>query len=256
MKTFINNRYKQKICVVVENEIGNRMAFVEHGLGGYKDQKHIRAMIKALINNNYTVVSFDTTNTFGESEGDYKNATVTQYIADLEDVIDWSTKQDWFKEPYVLAGHSLGGISVATYAEKNPSKVSGLAPIATVVSGKLSFETARGYEGEENLDHWRKTGVRKTYSRNGKIEKVLKWSHMEDRLKYDLLPSIKQLTMPTLIVVGSRDDRTPPDQQQILFDNLPGPKKMHIIDGAEHSFYRDSDRQKLTEIFNDWLKSF
>lgn len=255
MKVFIKNRHNLKLCIVVEHLSGSKLAFVEHGLGGYKEQKHIRAMIKALINNNYCVVSFDTTNTFGESGGDYQNATVTQYIEDLEDVIDWAKDQAFYKEPFVLVGHSLGGISTATYAERNSNKVSGLAPIATVVSGELSFDTARSYTGEENLDHWRKTGVRRTFSHDGTVEKILKWSHMEDRLKYDLLTDVDKLQMPVLIIVGTNDDRTPPDQQKLLYEKLPGRKEFHLIKGAEHSFYKQSERNQLTEIFDNWLKT-
>ena len=41
----------------------------------------------------------------------------------------------WYGEPFVLVGHSLGGISTALFAENYPDKVKALAPISTVVSG-------------------------------------------------------------------------------------------------------------------------
>lgn len=257
MKQYIKNRHSQNICVVVENyETKGKLAFVEHGLGGTKDQGHIRAMIEAFIESGYVVVSFDTTNTFGESDGKYEDATVTNSYEDLADVIKWASKQAWYIKPFVLCGHSLGGISIATYAEKYPDKIAGLAPIATVVSGELSFETAKHYEGEENLDHWRATGIRRTFSHDGSVEKILKWSHMEDRLKYDLLPKSKLLTMPVLLVVGTEDDRTPPDSQKMLYDAIPEPKLIKYIDGAEHSFHKQHERKELKQIIKNWLNSF
>ena len=43
-----------------------------HGLGGFKEQPHIRAFAEAFTVKNFTVVTFDAANTFGESEGDTK----------------------------------------------------------------------------------------------------------------------------------------------------------------------------------------
>ena len=58
-----------------------------HGLGGFKEQKHIQTFADAFLENNFTVVLFDTTHTYGESEGKYEDATTTNYYEDLEDVI-------------------------------------------------------------------------------------------------------------------------------------------------------------------------
>ena len=79
---------------------------------------------------------------------------------------------------------------------------------------------------------------------------------MEDRLKYDLLPNADKLTMPVLLVVGSKDEGTPPEHQRILYDLLPGKKEMHIIQGADHNF-RPTEKylKELIEIFDKWVKS-
>jgi pimeloyl-ACP methyl ester carboxylesterase len=257
MKTFIKNRESKKICVVVEesNHRG-KLAFVMHGLGGNKEQPHIRAMAEAFLESGYTVVKFDTTNTFGESDGEYENATITNYYADLEDVIQWSEMQSWYSEPFVLCGHSLGAICSANFAELHPERVLALAPISTVVSGKLSFETHEIFPGLENLEEWKRDGIRVTKSHDGRREKRLKWSHMEDRLKYDLLPRADSLTMPVLMVVGEKDDRTPLTHQQIFYDRLPGKKEIHEIKGAAHSFYEPREQQELKSLVKTWLGSF
>src|SRR5437667_2029568 len=114
------------------------LAFVMHGLGGTKDEAHIKIFAEAFKEKGFTVVRFDTTNTFGESAGTYEDATVTNYYEDLEDIITWAKSQAWYQEPFYLIGHSLGGISTTLYAEKYPKEIKGLAPISTVVSGTLS----------------------------------------------------------------------------------------------------------------------
>lgn len=251
-KLFIKNRKGQKISILVEqvdNQIG--LAFVMHGLGGFKEQTHIETFAQAFKKKRYTVVRFDTTNTLGESDGNYEDATVSNYYEDLEDVLHWSTNQLWYQKPFVLAGHSLGGLCTALFSEKYPEKVMALAPISTVVSNSLLLET---YTKNE-LKQWKETGYRISESRSkpGVIKK-LKWSFMEDRLKYDLLEHASNLVMPVLLIVGENDISTPPRQQQVLFDLIPGKKELHIIKGASHTFREEKHLKEIEGIFLNWLE--
>lgn len=252
LKITLHNRKQQRIVAEVQESVQpTGLVFIMHGLGGYKEQPQLLAMSEAFFEAGYTVVRFDTTNTLGESDGDYADATVTNYYEDLEDIIVWATGQTWYQEPFVLVGHSLGGLSVALFAEKFPQKVKALAPISTVVSGQLSMEIKK-VSGE--LEEWKRTGWRisKSESKPG-IIKRLKWSHMEDRLLYDLLPQASKLTMPVLLIVGDQDDTTPPEQQKMLFDRVPGKKELHIITRAPHTF---KDRHQVAEvksIFKKWI---
>ncbi len=244
----------QKIAVIaeqVENQRG--LAFVMHGLGGFKEQPHILVIADAFKGKGYTTVRFDTTNTIGESEGNFEDATTTNYYEDLEDVIKWAETQKWYEEPFCLAGHSLGGICTALYAQNHPKKVKCLAPISAVVSGKLTAETASHKEREKE---WRESGwrIERSVSRPGVIKK-LKWSHMADRLKYDLLPNASKLTMPVLLIVGERDGTTPPEHQRILYNALPGPKELHTISGAPHTFREDAHLEELNHLLDQWLKN-
>jgi pimeloyl-ACP methyl ester carboxylesterase len=253
MKQFIQNRKNQKVCVVVEGpETPGKLAFLMHGLSGYKEELHLRAIAGVFLEAGYTLVTFDTTDTFGESDGKYEDATLTGYYEDLEDVIEWASTQQWYLEPFVLAGHSFGGISTSLFAERYPEKVYALAPISTVISGELTLQTPK-YSSKEMLDEWKRTGMH-VFGRSNGVEKSLKWACMEDRLKYDLLPEAYRLVMPVLLVAGSEDTATPPKHQQILFDKLPGKKELHSIEGASHTFGREHERQELKQIVKVWLQ--
>jgi len=272
-KLFIKNRKGLKMSVIVETpkpkqhlkEEGrpesklvkqNGLAFVMHGLGGFKEQIHIHTFADIFREEGCTVVRFDTTNTLGlgESEGKYEDATITNYYEDLQDVISWSKDQSWYEEPFWLCGHSLGGISVLLFAEKYPTKVKGLAPISTVISGKISL-TAPRYQGNNILEQWKKTGWRIEASKSQPgLVKRLKWSHMEDRLAYDVLPQAKKLNMPVLMVVGDKDDSTPLQHQKILFEALPGKKELHIIKDAPHTFVGQKQLLEIEKIFRTWIK--
>ena len=254
-KIFIKNRKDQKVAVIFEEaEAPKGMVFVMHGLGGYKEQPHLETITESFKENKYTVVRFDTTNTIGESDGDFEDATITNYYEDLEDVIQWSGKQKWYVEPFVLVGHSLGGISTALFAENYPAKVKALAPISTVVSGALSAEAHKRFSPEE-FKIWEETGwlEAKSQSKPG-VVKRLKWSHIADRLKYDLLPQANKLTMPVLLIVGENDTRTPLDHQKILYNVLPGQKELHIIKGSPHTFRDPAHLQELKNILSQWIE--
>lgn len=250
-KLFIQNRKGQKVAVLVENQKRPRgLAFVMHGLGGLKEGPMEQAVAEVFGAANYTVVRFDTTNTFGESDGRYEDATTTNYCEDLEDVIAWAKTQGWYQEPFVLAGQSLGGLCVALYAEEFPDKVKALAPIATVVSGHLSGEV----RGKKAMRDWQESGweIRESSSVPGRMKK-LPWSHMEDRLRYDLLPQAGKLTMPVLMIVGELDDSCPVGHQKILYDALPGPKEMHVIPGAPHTLSDSKHLAELKQLFAAWI---
>ncbi len=253
-KIFIKNRKNQNICVeTISNSNPKSIAFVMHGLGSFKEKKHIRVIAQVLKENNYLVVLFDATNSFGESDGNYENATLTNYYQDLEDVIAWAKKQKWYKAPFILSGHSFGGFCATYYAENHPKEVLAIAPIAPMISGKLSAKAHKQYD-PENFRKWRETGwlIRESDSMPGVIKR-LPWSHFIDRQKYDLLPEAKKLTMPVLIISGENDTSIPIKHSRILFDALPGPKEFHIIKNAPHSFKTSTHLKQLERLFKNWI---
>lgn len=255
MKQFIQSRNGKKISVLIEGEENTKgLAFIFHGLGGFKEQVHLQAFADVFLEKGFTVVRFDARNTFGESEGRYEEATVENYYEDLEDVINWAQLQPWYREPFALAGHSLGALCVALFAEAHPEKVIALAPISTVVSGRLRYDAETRLH-PESLEAWERTGWREQLSESKPgIIKRLPWSYMEKTLTVDLLPNAGKLTMPILLIVGEKDSSTPPEHNQLFFDALPGPKEMHIIANAPHTFRDPAQLQEIKEITSAWLE--
>lgn len=251
-KLAIKNRKGQNIVVLVEKtQDAKGLAFVMHGLSGNKEQRHIAVFAQAFKEKGYTVVRFDTTNTYGESDGKYEDATFTNYYEDLEDVITWAKKQNWYQEPFCLAGHSFGGMAVIFYAEKYPNEIKALAPISSTISGKLS-ESSVKYK--KIIADWKRTGWKE--EKSDKVSggvKRLTCSHMVDRLQYDMLPNAHELTMPVLIIVGEKDDGTPPEHQQMLYEKLPGKKEIHIIKDAHHTFVAPNHLKEIKQIFLKWI---
>lgn len=253
-KTFITNRKGQRLAVVVRiPEAAKGLAFVMHGLSGCKDRPQIVAFAGEFVAHSYTTVAFDVANTFGESDGLFEDATITNYYEDLEDVITWAKQQPWFVAPFVLLGHSLGGFCTAFYAEQHPDEVRGLAPLSTVVSGAETFTTGRY---KDVIDEWRRTGwfVSPRPSHPGMVKR-LKYAFVEDAMRYDLMPGVGKLTMPVFLAVGDRDESTPPATQQRLFDAIPGKKELHVLPGSEHTFRTEEEFTALRHLLGTWLDS-
>lgn len=258
MKKFeIKNRYGLKIVgEILEPENSKGLAFVLHGLGGYKEQTHIKLITDTFYSNDLTIINFDATNSVGESEGKYEDATLGKHYEDLVDVISWSKTQDFYQEPFILSGHSMGAQAILEYAENYPLEIKGVFAFAPVVSGELSFEAYQNSDPNA-FENWKKTGwqERKSSSKPGLIKR-LPWSHMEERLNHDLLQDSDKLNMPLAILVGSEDIPCPVKNQKILFDKLNCEKDLYIVKDAPHSFKTEEHLNELKKYLNIWLNKF
>jgi len=252
MKTSLTNRKGKRLVVQIDPEkYTDKLVFIAHGLGGFKEQPHIQTFTEAFLENNFTVVRWDMSSSIGESEGSIENATLTDYYEDLEDVISWAEKQIWYREPFMLSGHSIGSAGAIVFATKHPNKVNGLAPISAFLSGRSYFEFKKDEVGE-----WKKKGfmLEASTSKPGVVKK-LSWSFMEDALRYNLVDAAEKLTLPVLLIVGSEDQGTPYKDQKQFFENLSSKQKeLHVIKGAQHTFYDRKHLAKIKEIMKKWIK--
>lgn len=243
----LSNRHNEKIKGLINRPKKSKgSAVIVHGLGGHKEEKVLEVIARTFVRHDITAVRFDATNGVGESGGSYENATTTNFIEDLEDVINFARGNAWFPEPYYLSGHSLGSLATLIYAENNPEKVRAIAPIATVVSGALTAEV----RGKAYLKDWEQRGRRRETDPH---RLGLKWSHMLDRMRYDACTNAAVLTMPLLMVVGDQDKHTPVEHQRVLFEHIPHPKEFHIIHGGRHELDNPQHLQQVVTIFSAWL---
>lgn len=256
-KITLQNRKDQKIVGVLEKPVGEieGTCVIQHGYSGFKEQDHVQVMKDAFLESGFITFNFDTTNSFNESDGEFIDATLGLHYEDLEDVVKWTQKQEWFKKPLALVGHSMGGYAVARYAEEYPNEIDLLVPVAPVVSGELSFEAHDRFEPGD-LAEWKEKGVKETTSssRPGVVKKMT-WESMEERLNHDLLPNADKLTIPTLLMVGSEDQSCPPDHVKKFFDLIPGENKRYeLVEGAPHTYKTKEDLDRVKNLISDWLK--
>ncbi|MEJ2125707.1 MAG: alpha/beta fold hydrolase [Alphaproteobacteria bacterium] len=255
MKIALRNRYgKTFFAHLFLTENAERIVFVQHGYSGSVDSDHIKPIIATYRNNGYTVIAFDFTNSFNEADGTLAESTIETHLHDLEDGIAWASSQSWYREPFALAGHSLGGFSALLYAENNPNKVLHLFPSAALINGPAREESYARFAPEELaalqagqsvLQQSVKDGV--TYEGSRAPE------YFHSLFRYDALPQAGKLHMPVMLMVGEKDTVCLPKHQWQLFQALSGPKDLHIISDAEHCF--DSKLPEMAAHLDVWLKS-
>lgn len=253
----IKNRHGLKLVIQVDTpDNPTNLAFIAHGQGGFIEQKHIEAFTQAFLENDYRVVRFDATNSIGESGGKIEDVTTTNYLKDLEDVITWARSQDWFKEPFALCGHSMGGMSTALYAENHPEQISLLIPASAVINYELSAST----RDPNFLKNWQEKGYddQPSFSKPGVMKRV-GWGYMEDLKKYNLLKNADKLTMPVLMMAGDKDNGTPIRHQKLLLDAIPSEnKKLIEVKDADHNYRGTDDYEasldQIKAAISSWLK--
>ncbi len=256
MKQFITNLHGEKICVLVEgleNKNNQKLVFLQHGWGGYKEQTPIRICARAFCAAGYVVVSFDSRNSFGESDGKLEDTGLTGFIEDLKSVISWSKTQDFYSVPFALCGHSLGGGSILYYAETNPSDVSLLVPISAMVGGKY-FERSRLLNFAQAYENWRQVKLLYREKKdNPQINGYISFATVEDMLKYDMVADADKISCPVLQISGANDLSSTLYNNEQLLSKIETDKTLKVIADCTHNFESDANQEDLYKNIFSWL---
>lgn len=239
-KITITNRSGLRLVIQIDTPaVPRHLVFIAHGMKGFKEQPHIESFKNVFLSNDYIVVRFDATHALGESDGSVEEVTYDSYVNDLNDVITWAKKQDWFVAPYALCGHSMGAQSSVWHAEHNPREVSLLAAMAPVVNYELYVSTM----DKTVLHDWQSKGFSESESKSRPgVSARVKWAAVESLSNYDILPLAHQLTMPIIDIVGRDDKSCPPKNQEEFFNHITSKtKKLIVVDDLEHSYRSSSD---------------
>ena len=227
------------------------LVFVEHGFTGTKDAIYNKKIIKTFVDNNYSVVAFDATDSAGESASSAEGFTFTRHYNDLKDVISWSKSQEWFEAPFVLLGHSMGGLSVIYYTQNYPEDVRLLIPVCPVITGDLTY---KAFANQEFFKSWQKTGVYTKISEYTGRAVVVKFSCLDDIKKYSAYDLIDKIKIKTVFLAGDSDVLTPLEDTRKFYEALNCQKELKIIKNCPHTMKTEENLKDLETYILDIIK--
>jgi uncharacterized protein len=213
------------------------LVIIAHGLTGNLDRPQLLALANGLAARGWPCLRITYPGN-GNSEGDFRDCTITKEIGDLTSIIDSIPAGT----RVAYCGHSMGGAVGALTAARDPR-------IRVLVSLAGMVHTAAFYDREF-----------------GSIEpgKDCLWDEPEFPLSpafaHDLrgignvLESAARVQAPWLFLHGTEDDLVPVQDSRDAFAVAAGPKKLVEIPGAGHSF-DEATYPVLVEETDAWLSA-
>jgi putative redox protein len=133
--------------------------------------------------------------------------------------------------PIYLIGYSLGAAVALSVAARN-EVVRGVVGWAPVSDLQAVFRSLLGEEAFVAA-----LMQREVPCRNDSKQFYMKSSFFHDLNKHHPIQDIAKLApRPVLLIQGTADTKVLPGQTQELFSSASGPKELHMIDNAPHSF--------------------
>ncbi|MBQ8464636.1 MAG: alpha/beta fold hydrolase [Alphaproteobacteria bacterium] len=253
MKQFIKNSNNVDLCVQIFEPSTNtdkaKLAIVCHGITGYKEQDVILQTAQTLTYCGYSVITFDTRNSRGESFNNHTCATLSSMYGDLQSVINWAKTQKFYNEPFLLAGHSLGGSVILKYAEKYPQSVTHLILISSIFDGKEFLKNTQE-STPEFFNQLKNGGIIRT---RDKVDCYLDDSYLHDFMKHDLYSNSHNLNMPVLIISGDSDIVSRVNNNERFYQNLKCKKEICILQNCSHIYEEESNKLDLHNTIKNFL---
>lgn len=215
------------------------LVLLGHGVTGNKDRPIIIDMANALNAAGFDTLRFSFAGN-GESEGNFKDATISKESEDLAAVLD--TVSPVYPN-VVYIGHSMGS-AVGVLQASRDSRIKALISLAGMVDTKTFAETEFGEEVPDRGQMWDDPDC------------PLSSAFMEDLCRKigSVAAQAQSVSVPWLLIHGTADDVVrPEDTAQI--ENLKGDRVTVVsIDGADHSFSEPEHTAKMTAAVVDWLR--
>ncbi|MCD4767812.1 MAG: alpha/beta hydrolase [Methanosarcinales archaeon] len=207
----------------------------------------------------YKVVAYDQRG-HGRSDkpkGDYSVQTLSNDMHSLIQKLDI--------EKVTLVGHSMGGMAALVFALDHPDKVSKLVLVGT--SAKMDFSGyiqlwimmhIFSYESFArrmiDLLYDPSEQVKKeAFDRAMNTPKFVSYDCATEFMKnYDIRDRVSEIKVPTLIIVGEKDEATPAKMSQLLNREIEG-SKLQIISDTKHMPLIDKAKE-LNEIIQKFIE--
>ncbi len=202
---------------------------LSHGLISSKASSKYVALSEQLATEGIASCRFDY-HGCGESGGILEETTLTIRFENLSSVVEYSRTYPGINPERIgILGSSFGGVTCVLKASRDPA-IRCISPWATPFELKKTGDS--GIDGIHFRDEF--------YS---------------DSLKYDILSEAKNVSC-ALVIHGEIDDTVPCREGEAIYEHLREPKQLHIIKGADHTFFIPDHRDQAIRLAVDWFKKY
>ena len=240
LKSYIYNPKKELITIIMC-----------HGFSG-NSSGIFNPKFAEELSKKYLVCRFDFRGQ-GKSEGRFYNSSITIELEDLKNIISY-IKKYYQPKKMILLGHSFGSLISILYISKN--SLDGLISLSGVSNNNKLINIEFNSQQLSELDKKGKIQI-VNWSKNGELD-LLGKQFLDDIKKYSILKAAKKIKIPTLIIHGKKDDIVPHSHSKELYQLIKGPKKLILIENADHLFnFFDEKNSKVDMVIKYikiWLK--
>lgn len=216
-----------------------------HGFSGDKVGRYriLIRIARELCKSGFFVLRFDFSG-HGDSEGEMEDTSISQELDDLECGMNYLKSHSGASIKSIgLIGHSLGGEIAILEAAKNPS-INAVVLLAPVVdSNLLTGDFPRAFN--------------EIYGKNAESAELashmMKKRYFEELRKFKPLGEAEKIVSPVLIIHGDADDAVDILGSKYFIERANGPKKLVIIEGADHNFFGCANTTRVIKEANEWF---
>jgi len=217
-------------------------------LPGYLDSKDyysFKEFSKSVAKLGFISARFNPTGTW-ESGGTIADYSITQYIADIEAVINFVKSTHKNLKNIILIGHSIGGLVGIAYAATH-KEVSMIIPIEPPQTKSWSTKTARISQRDLPFEPEKEREYKTPYS------------YAIDSKKYNAKELVSKVTVPIYLITGEKDKVILPKTVEEIYNNANEPKQFIILKNVGHDFRKHEEeteivRKKIEEIIKREFK--
>lgn len=220
-----------------------------HGLSGNR-MEHNFMFVKierSLEKFNIASVRFDFTGS-GESDGDFKNMTLSSEIEDCENVFEFVRTLDYIdKNDINILGFSMGAVVALVLCSRHREEIKNAILVSTAVNLYDIF--IHGIRGDR-LQKFMECGL---LDIDGK---VIEKNVVDDIFNYNFYECAKNVCQNILIVHGDEDRSVPPIYLVGLKNIIPGKTMLKFIEGADHCYDSPEYMNSLISYIDEFVEEF
>ena len=245
MPYFINKK-KERIRYKSINGKGTGIIFI-HGLNSDMNGQKAQSIERFARKNKFKFICFECRG-HGKSDGKFENFTISDWKADLIDIID-----NIAKGPQILVGSSMGGWLMFLAARARPSRIAGLVGLAAAPDYIDVFYKKLPLKKKQEMN---KKGIIK-YSSYG-FSYLIKKKYIVDGRKNIIFNKEFKWNKPLILIQGLKDNVVTPDIPEKIVKKVKGNQiQIKLLKNSDHRLSESFDLKVINEsIFSIINKEF